>query len=181
MLADRRIVWDNDKQPQTLAGKVDPRWYARPRTRPVGRPITQTCLVCLHTPEANSTGFATRHLAWKWTPESKETENGIEATDTAPIRSVGVRKKMDKVVLGLVDNFSAITPAANPTPPSTPRSTGSAISSSSASRPPRRVGSRTELSKGENRFQATFGNGKLYTSHDRPLAAEFKNPSRRAR
>lgn len=30
LLADRRIVWDNDQQPVELAGKVKPRWYAEP-------------------------------------------------------------------------------------------------------------------------------------------------------
>lgn len=30
LLADRRIVWDNDKQPAGLSGKVKPRWYAEP-------------------------------------------------------------------------------------------------------------------------------------------------------
>jgi len=30
LLADRRIVWDNDQQPRDLAGKFPPRWYASP-------------------------------------------------------------------------------------------------------------------------------------------------------
>ncbi|MBA4187629.1 MAG: hypothetical protein C0467_06375 [Planctomycetaceae bacterium] len=30
LLADLRIVWDNDQQPTELAGKVPPRWYAAP-------------------------------------------------------------------------------------------------------------------------------------------------------
>ena len=30
LLADRRIVWDNDQQPMELKGKAQPRWYAVP-------------------------------------------------------------------------------------------------------------------------------------------------------
>jgi signal peptidase I len=34
LLADMRIVWDNDQQPAELAGKVPPRWYYVPTTPP---------------------------------------------------------------------------------------------------------------------------------------------------
>jgi signal peptidase I len=151
-----RIVWDNDKQPRSLAGRFPPRWYAPQEA--AGAWTTDTAdqpRVFAHT--AGSLDWIRyRHFPGTWTP------NGVP--DTTPSH---------------IDNFLAYN-AGTSDGTATPRDitgadklwVGDLILECEAEFGP--DGEATlELSKGLNRFQAKFAGGHVTLSRTGPGEKEF--------
>ena len=154
-----RIVWDNDQQPTALAGKVDPRWYAA----------------------AGSEG--------KWSADSaqqpKVFDHAADSLDWIHYRHyTGTWTKSDTSGLtrGVVDNFLGYNSGVDMTP------SGRVIPREQSGADRRWVGDlileceaalgaggevTLELSKGLNRFQATFGGGQVTLTRTGPGASEF--------
>jgi signal peptidase I len=161
LLADRRIVWDNDKQPVELAGKAQPRWYAAPGSEKQWKG-NNVDLPTFFTHTAGSLEFIRyRHLIYPW--DAPETAKDVKP---APVDNV----------LGYNSEVSRYRDSHRPTPP---RSTeaehewvGDLILDCEVDV---KDGSEVvlELSRGTNRFQATFANGTVKLSSTGPGAKEF--------
>ena len=183
MLADRRIVWDNDKQPRELVGQVPPRWeivggpgrwnadnLQQPRAFSHSggdldwlRYQHLTWTTSKQTPDEVARGTSTRRVPWRWTgkdgpkPFAGPIDNmlgynaGVELDQKQNILN---KERGDELwwvgdlILECEVELSA----------------GSEVV--------------LELSKGENRFQAKFGNGEVSLARVGPGGAEFGNPTR---
>ncbi|VTT99476.1 signal peptidase i : Peptidase S24 and S26 domain protein OS=Planctomyces limnophilus (strain ATCC 43296 / DSM 3776 / IFAM 1008 / 290) GN=Plim_1125 PE=3 SV=1: Peptidase_S24 [Gemmataceae bacterium] len=187
LLADLRVVWDNDRQPVELAGKVPPRWYAAPA------------------PGANPNQPA----AVAWTGDNKDQPKvfGHERADLDWIRYRHLARPWGEMVAG--DEFpGAVEPEglAKQIPTHVDNFLGynAGMSPDAAGRMGVRdsqgadrlwVGDLVveckatltagaevvlELSRGVNRFQATFAEGKVTLSRTGPDPAEtpFGTPTR---
>jgi len=160
LLADRRIVWDNDQQPGELAGKFPPRWFAAPGAKNWNGDNPQLPKNFTHTGDEQE-WIRYRHLIYPW-----------EAPGTAA-----------EVKPALIDNLLGYNSEVGRY-----RDTGNSTQSRSNEHEREWVGDLVleceavvdaggevtlELSKGMNRFQATFGNGAVKLASTGPGAKEF--------
>ena len=162
MLADLRIVWDNDKQPTDLAGQVKSRWQAAPEGAAQWRADDPRSPRAFgHTGDALD-WIRYQHLSAQW--------------KTAPANKIDDTPATDPKVLAdqkatYVDNFL-----------------GYNIGRSSGAHEQSWVGDLSlecevelaagaevalELSKGADRFRATFGGGKVVLTRSGPRAGEL--------
>ncbi|MCE9560494.1 MAG: S26 family signal peptidase [Planctomycetes bacterium] len=192
LLADLRIVWDNDKQPTELAGKVPPRWYpANPPANPMGAapPTTWTGdnrdqpKVFAHD-RAELDWIHYRHLAMPWiaTPN-------ILAADSHATPDLESLVKQSPIP---VDNFLGYNAgmSVDPNGQMAPRDSqgmdkmwvGDLCLECKATLA---AGTEVvlEVSKGVNRFQAKFEEGKVTLTRVGPDNADhpFTSPSRPCR
>jgi len=185
ILADRRIVWDNDKQPKELAGKVPKRWYpeARPGAKkddvlPWNGNDTHQPTAFQHK-DAQLDWLRYRHLAMPWKT------NGPDAADPQPPTDLAALASQPPTY---IDNFLGYNAGRDLDPASGRAETrditgqsklwvGDLILECKATFEP---GSKVilELSKGINRFQAEFESGKVTLRRVGAGGAEFKEPSR---
>jgi signal peptidase I len=180
LLADRRIVWDNDKQPKELGGfNVPSRWYALKEGEAFWKADTrEQPTVFEHTGDGTDLHWIRyRHLPmpWKSTPAADEGN---------PDRLQLVRQEPKPI-----DNFLGYNEGTEMDPV-----TGQLMSSRGNS-PVERLwvgdlilecevivenGAEAvlELSKGVNRFRATFGNGRVALRQFGRGGDAFKEPTR---
>lgn len=188
VLADRRIVWDNDKQPGELAGKVPPRWY--PEARAGGTPgespqwhgndTRQPTAFSHDKPELDWLRY--RHLAMPWKTAIADRADDLPQTD------FGALAKQERT---FVDNFLGYNAGRDLDP-----MTGKAEARDRTGLDHHWVGDLIleckatfgngsklvlELSKGVNRFQATFEEGRVTLSRIGAGSVEFGTPSRPCR
>jgi signal peptidase I len=188
-LADRRMVWDNDKQAAELVGHVPPRWYdagsaGRWTVDNAGMPKAFS-----HAGD-NLDWIRYRHLAWKWAaPHPGADDNGRPATlpprldpwrwSDAPLDdglSLVALGMGQQPVAGPVDNLLGYN-TSRPTGPAESLWVGDLHLECEAEIA---AGSEVvlELSKGANRFRAAFGNGRVTLSRVGPKGDQFGTPSR---
>lgn len=176
LLADRRIVWDNDKQPNDPAGNWKrwapvsnaDRWKADNPSRPTAFGHSGDQLDWIRY----------QHLAWKGD------KNGRGLTPWRWGQEDG-----GQPVAGPIDNMLGYNAGFDLNPVTNQPQSRDQGSSDSA----RWVGDLIlecevelaagsevvlELSKGANRFQAKFGNGEVSLARVGPMAAEFGTPTR---
>jgi signal peptidase I len=184
ILADMRVVWDNDKQPKELAGKVPKRWYPEPRAgaKPGdllpwnGNDEQQPTAFRHDKPELDWLRY--RHLAMPWRFGEPTREEGMPATDLSALTSQQST---------FIDNFLGYN-AGRQLDPATGRTVmresgqeklwvGDLILECRATFD---AGSKVilELSRGINRFQAEFEQGKVTLRRLGAGGPEFKEPSR---
>jgi len=180
LLADRRLVWDNDQQPQELAGKVPSRWYAPAKEVAAwkGDDPAQPRAFAHSGNDWNWIRY--RHLAMPWR-FSRDRDN----RDTIPPIEVGTLANQQP---SYIDNFLGYNAGRDLDP------TTGVVSMRDHSGADRHwVGDlilecevelmngaevTLELSKGINRFQAIFGNGRVRLVRIGAGAAEFGVPER---
>jgi len=175
LLADRRIVWDNDKQPKDLAGTTPPRWAPIGTSGRWNADNAQQPRAFSHN-GGELDWIRYQHLVWKH-------EGG---TRLVPWRWPD--KDGSKPVAGPVDNMLGYNAGIDYNP-----ITREAQSRDNGSDATRWVGDLIleceveiaagsdvvlELSKGVNRFQAKFGNGLVGLSRIGEKGPEFGNPTR---
>ena len=177
LLADRRIVWDNDKQPKDLAGATPPRWAPDPNRSQSGRWNADNA----QQPRAFSHNGSEldwiryQHLVWK-----------NEGNRFTPWRWTD--KDSTKPVAGPVDNVLGYNAGidlhpmnreehSRDTGPDASRWVGDLILECEIEIA---AGSEVllELSRGWDRFQAKFGNGLVALSRIGEKGPEFGNPTR---
>ena len=180
LLARVRTVWDNDRQPKDLAGKVPPRWAAEAAGKWTGdnphQPVAFT-----HT--ADSLDFVRyRHLVWKLDENKRPTQ--YWAWTDLPVQPVA----------GPVDNYLGyndgvdLPPGAAPAD-ATPRRGRFGFHSDTTWVGDLMIeceaafgdGSEVvlELSRGQNRFQAKFAGGEVELLSTGPGGKSFgKRPTR---
>lgn len=168
LLADRRIVWDNDQQPKELAGRVPPRWHVPAAADGAGwkgdDPKQPTAFA--HSGDAPG-AIRYRHLPmqWKTAPDDR-----LDPTPATDFKELAAQKP------ALVENFLAYN-ASRQSDPAERMWVGDLILECEAEVA---AGAEVvlELSKGVNRFQARFGGGQVTLARTGPKAAEFGTPSR---
>lgn len=190
LLADMRIVWDNDKQPTDLAGKVQPRWYYVPvgpvnpmaaaGPSPWSGDNRDQPKVFGHE-RAEQDWIRYRHLAMPW-----RTDPNIVADDPHANHDLEALAKQSPIP---IDNFLGYNAgmSADGNGGMAPRDSqgmdklwvGDLLLECKAT-----LGSGgevvLELSRGVNRFQATFTEGKVTLTRvgsDNPTVP-FANPTR---
>lgn len=176
LLADRRIVWDNDRQARELAGVVPPRWYDPAPAGHWAPDNPNQPRAFAHSGDALD-WIRYRQLTWEWTAARQVV--GVDGrTASLPPKFEPWRwpDSREKPVAGYVDNFLAYN-ASRPTGPSETLWVGDLILECEAEIA---AGSEVvlELSKGVNRFRARFGNGQVTLARLGPKGQEFGNPSR---
>lgn len=173
LLADRRIVWDNDKQPKDLARQVPPRWneLAPNSGRWKADNPDQPRAFSHNGNELDWIRY--QHLAWNWIPAGKDMNGRPVPPRFEPWRWPDNR---EKPFAGPIDNFLGYN-SSRPTSSAENLWVGDLILECEVETA---AGSEVvlELSKGPSRFQAKFGNGQVSLARVGPLAAEFKNPTR---
>lgn len=185
ILADMRIVWDNDRQPKELAGKVPKRWYPEPRAGATagdvlpwnGNDEQQPTAFRHDKPELDWLRY--RHLAMPWKFGGPTREDDMPATDPSSLASQSPT---------FIDNFLGYN-AGRDFDPATGRVesrdrtgqdrlwVGDLILECKATFD---AGSKVilELSRGINRFQAEFEQGKVTLRRLGAGGPEFKEPTR---
>ncbi len=185
LLADRRLVWDNDKQPRDLVGRVKPRWEefgTAGRWNPDNRDQPRAFA---HNGESID-WLRYQHRTWKREKLTEEQLNRGEKPRLLPWRWP---EDSGEPVPGPVDNMLGYNSGTdwnkaqnrmNRRDDSGPESAlwvGDLILECEAE-----VAGGAEvvleLSRGPNRFQAKFGNGQVSLARVGPKGAEFGNPSR---
>ncbi len=181
LLADRRLVWDNDKQPKELAGKVPSRWHA-PTADSVAWNADNADQPKMFVHKADAPGqhwIRYRHLAmpWKTTPA-----NQFDETPQTDFKQLGEQPQVP------IDNFLGYNAGRDQDP-----LTGRVGSRDNSDLARHWVGDlileceaelggdaevTVELSKGLNRYQATFGGGKVTLARTGRDGDKFGNPSR---
>lgn len=163
LLADRRIVWDNDQQPQELAGKAVPRWFVAPGALKWKGDTEELPRYFTHS-GGDLEWVRYRHVIYPW--DAPET-----AKETKPAH-------IDNM-LGYNSEVAKFRDNELPTPS---RSTdhekewvGDLILECEAVLKEDSDEVILELSKGLNRFQATFANGTVKLASIGPGAREFGN------
>jgi signal peptidase I len=173
LLADLRLVWDNDRQPAELAGRVEPRWYAASAGWTADH-ADQPRVFAHDKPEMHWIRY--RHLVWATPPG-----NGQWNPEHWTWDGVGDGKPF----AGPVDNFlgyNAGIPLGGvlPNDPSDKHWVGDLAAQCEA-----KIGANStlvlELSKGVNRFRATFTPGTVTLSRIGPGSDAFGSPSRPCR
>jgi signal peptidase I len=167
LLADRRIVWDNDKQAQELAGVVPPRWYAAPEGAAHWAPDNPDQPRAFSHTGGELNWIRYRHLSMQWKTAPPNRDDPVPQTAPEALRAQAPT---------FVDNFLAYN-ASRPTGSTEALWVGDLILECEAEIA---AGSEVtlELSRGANRFQATFGNGQVTLRRVGPKAAEFGERSR---
>ena len=161
VLACRRIVWDNDKQPKELVGRVPPRWYV---------------------PESD---------AASWKPDNPDVPRQFQHTDANNLHWIRYRHLIDvwgaannegKPEPRFIDNFLGYNAGIDLDPQFRTESSrastnddlwvGNLVIECEAEI---QGGSEVvlELSKGQNRFQAIFGKGQVKLTSTGPGARDF--------
>lgn len=184
LLADRRIVWDNDKQPKDLIGLVPPRWEivgAAGRWNPDN---PQQPRAFSHNGD-NLDWIRYQHLVWRWEKPSPDQESRGLKPHLVPWRWP---QDKDKPVAGVIDNMLGYNAGVDWNPDANKeqsrdegadatRWVGDLILECEVELS---AGSEVvlELSKGANRFQAKFGNGEVSLARVGPMGAEFGNPTK---
>ena len=174
LLADRRVVWDNDKQAKELSGLVGPRWEVVGNGRWNADDKAQPRAFA-HAGDGLD-WLRYQHLVWKQDPGNKR---------LAPWRWPLDR---EKPVAGPVDNMLGYNAGSDWNPdagreqsrdegPDATRWVGDLILECEVELT---AGSEVvlELSRGPNRFQAKFGNGQVALSRIGVQGPEFGNPTR---
>jgi signal peptidase I len=155
LLADARIVWDNDHQPRELAGKALPRWYAPPEhlAKWRGNNADLPTTFGHQAPELDWIRY--RHLIYPWDQPDQAAAAKPRPVDNFLGYNAGVSD-------GMGDRSS---PADN-------LWVGDLILECEADM---KDGSAVvlELSKGQNRFQATFEGGTVTLASTGPGARAF--------
>jgi len=182
MLADRRLVWDNDKQPRELAEKLGKayksRWYAvpLPPAKP-GDPVPwngdnefQPKAFARNEAVPGMHWIRYRHMIaqWKTSPP--------DASDSSLPTDLGTIANQTPVPIDNFLGYNAGIPSGG-TPPGTGLWVGDLILECEVTAV---VGGKVvlELSKGVNRFRATFTDGTVTLSRIGSRGEEFGNPSR---
>ena len=185
ILADMRIVWDNERQPKELAGKVPKRWYPEARAGAQagdllpwnGNDEQQPTAFRHDKPELDWLRY--RHLAMPWKFGGPNREDDMPATDLSALASQSPT---------FIDNFLGYN-AGRDFDPATGRVesrdrtgqdrlwVGDLILECKATFD---AGSKVilELSRGINRFQAEFEQGKVTLHRLGAGGPEFKEPTR---
>ncbi len=178
LLADRRIVWDNDKQPKELIGIALPRWTASGAGK-WNADDPQQPRAFAHA-GGDLDWLRYQHLVWKPDGGSK--------------KLVPWRWPLDKEkpVAGPVDNMLGYNAGVDWNPDAN-MGRGAEQSRDEGPDASRWVGDLIleceveiaagseivlELSRGVNRFQAKFGNGQVALARIGPKGPEFGNPTR---
>lgn len=179
LLADRRIVWDNDKQPKELAGKVLPRWYAPASDAAAWKGDDPAQPRAFAHSDSQTHWIRYRHLAMPW-----KTTAANQADQTPPTDFISLRDQEPR----FIDNFLGYNAGRDLDPV-----TGVAATRDGSGADKYWVGdlileceieltagaeTTLELSKGINRFQATFGNGKVKLVRLGVGGQEFGTPER---
>lgn len=179
LLADRRIVWDNDQQPSELAGRIPARWYA---VSPgdanwKGDDAYQPKQFAHSGEELNWIRY--RNLIMPWKTASAQPPDMTPPTD---LQTLHDQQSVP------IDNFLGYNAGLDLDP-----ATNSLTSRADSSLDRKWVGDLTleceaelgngsavvmQLSKGVNRFQATFENGRVTLGMIGRGSEELKNPSR---
>jgi signal peptidase I len=188
LLADLRVVWDNDRQPAELAGKVSPRWYPVPLSQPekgapaaapwTGDNSMQPKVFGHESPELHWIRY--RHLAMPWRGNPPVADDPQLPNDLATLAGQAPT---------VIDNFLGYNAglSQDPTNPhlGIPRDNSGADKHWVGDlclecKADLAFGAELvlELSKGVNRFQATFSDGKVTLSRLGPGGEKFGNPSR---
>jgi hypothetical protein len=184
VLADRRIVWDNDKQPKELAGKVKSRWYAEPRagakpTDPLpwnGNDAQLPTAYRHDKPELDWLRY--RHLAMPWKKSPPNTADERPPTDDAALANQQPTFIENFLGYNAGRDFDPATGRAEPRHSGFDQLwVGDLILECKATF---EAGSKVtlELSRGVNRFQAKFEPGKVTLKRIGAGGAEFGEPSR---
>lgn len=182
VLACRRVVWDNDKQPAALAGKVPPRWFAPEANSWTGDSAEQPKAFAHK--DAAEHWIRYRHLVWV-DNKARAGSSTLQDTDAATGNRVWEEWTWEAAnaappAAGPIDNFLGYN-AGLEVPKSNPRGgkafaihtggeynwVGDLILECEAE-----IGDggevTLELSKGVNRFQAHFANGTVTLSRTGP-------------
>ena len=188
VLADRRIVWDNDKQPKDLAGKLKTRWYAEPRPGagpkdplPWTGNDTQMPTAYRHDkPELDWLRY--RHLSTPWNLNGFDPQDHLPDGAATSIEAVAAQQPT------YIDNFLGYNAGRDFDP-----ATGRAEARDRTGKDKLWVGDLIleckanfdagstlvmELSRGINRFQAQFELGKVTLRRIGAGDKEFGEPSR---
>lgn len=180
LLKDRRIVWDNDKQPKELAEKrIPPRWYppADGNSFWHGDDAHQPRAFAHDVDELHWIRYRHFPMPWKTSPA-----DAVDPTPPTDFHELASQPPAP------VDNFLGYNAGRDLDPVM-----NRAVARDNSGLDQRWVGDLIleceaeigngsevvmELSKGVNRFQAKFGNGKVTLSQIGRGGEEFKNPSR---
>jgi signal peptidase I len=176
LLADLRVVWDNDKQPRDLAGAVPPRWevYGPGRWNPDN---PQQPRAFTHTGDQLE-WLRYQHLVWKKGHDGRVPWRWPDKDDAKPL--AGPVDNMLGYNAGL--DYNPITNEVQSR--DTPREASMWVGDLCLECEAELAGGAEvalELSKGVNRFRATFGNGQVTLSRIGPKDSEFGTPSRPCR
>jgi len=167
LLADRRIVWNNDEQPNDLASVVPSRWYAPEAGAANWRGDTpQQARAYGHT-GSSLDWIRYRHLAMQW---KTAPANNFDPTPRTDPQSLAAQKPT------YIENFLGYN-ASRQTTPAEHLWVGDLILECEVEIPGESE-IILELSKGVNRFQAKFGNGRVELSRSGPKGPEFGTRSR---
>ncbi|AWM37168.1 signal peptidase I [Gemmata obscuriglobus] len=155
LLADRRIVWDNDRQPEDIAQLARPRWHApeRPEAWTTDAPTAPRAFA--HKGDSLD-WLRYRHSRTEW--RVGERGRGVDDDDARHLRGEWPTDKA-KVTDRLIDNFLGYN-VSRPTESDEQLWVGDLILECEAELAPGAEVS-LELSRGMDRFRATFGNGKV--------------------
>jgi signal peptidase I len=161
LLADMRVVWDNDKQPTELAGKAPPRWYPAPDGAAAWRGDNPQLPTSFTHTGPGLDWLRYRHLIYPW---------------GRPGEAAGLKPTH-------IDNFLGYNAGVDRDPltgqeSSRPSSTdalwvGDLILECEADLRDPAAEVVLELSKGQNRFRAAFGDGRVTLSSVGPGGREF--------
>jgi signal peptidase I len=180
LLADRRIVWDNDKQPEEFSGKMPSRWYASSADLPAWT-TDRAELPKVFAHKADAAGLHWIHyrqLSMPWKTRPADQYDPTPPTDFADLA---------KQAPTFIDNFLGYNAGRDLDP------TTGHVSGRDSSDAARWVGDLIleakvefspgsevvmELSKSVNRFQARFTDGKVTLSRIGPGADKFGKPER---
>ncbi len=167
VLADRRLVWDNDKHAADLAGVVAPRWHATEGAEHWTADNAKQPRSFTHNGTGRTDWIRYRHLNLQWKTAPATLEDPVPPTDAETL-------KQQKP--SFVDNFLAYN-ASRPTGSAENLWVGDLFLECEAEIA---KGSEVtlELSRGVSRFQATFGNGQVTLRRIGPRGTEFGTPSR---
>lgn len=180
LLADRRIVWDNDRQPTELAGKVPPRWYAPSDDAAAWKGDDQQQPRAFAHSGDQLQWIRYRHLNMPW--KFNRDKDNRDPTPPTEVTTLATQSP------GYIDNFLGYNAGRDLDPV-----TGVVSMRDTSGADHLWVGDLIleceievanggeailELSKGINRFQATFGNGKVRLGRIGAGGPEFGNPER---
>jgi signal peptidase I len=181
LLADRRIVWDNDKQPKELAGQVPSRWYAPAADATAwNADNANQPKIFAHKPEVPGQHWIRyRHLAMPWKTTAANQFDDAPPTDP---------RLLGNQLPTYIDNFLGYNAGRDQDP-----ITGRVATRDNTGQDKHWVGDlileceaelggdaelTLELSKGVNRYRATFAAGAVTLARTGRGGEQFGNPSR---